>query len=173
MNRLIEKTMKTQTASKYVKLSGLVAPPALKKVPKHMRGDPRPYFEIEYWGFIVIDAKYKRFEAHCGCFGAESTYLVHCPWCPVKDHRTATIPLCTMQRVGTKRPLGFLVAWLREGYLWDSHAKHLEGRVLIKREQRIEARTWLEGKPEMAALLEQEKLWCGEAGKVEEPLLIV
>ena len=83
-----------------------------------------------------------------------------------------------MQRVGNKVPLGFLIAWLRDGCLWETHEKHLEARLLISRTDREEARTWLQGQAHLAELLEQEKIWSigtagyDAAGNVEEPLLI-
>ena len=77
-----------------------------------------------------------------------------------------------MKRVGSKRPLGFLIAWLRDGHLWESHATHLEGRLIIKFEHRKDARSWAEKQPHLAELLEQEKKWCGAMGTVEEPVQI-
>ena len=83
-----------------------------------------------------------------------------------------------MRRVGAKCPLGFLICWLRDGVFWETHIKHLETRILITREQRQEARTWLQGQPHLAELLKQEREWAhgtaayDAAGNVEEPLLI-
>ena len=84
-----------------------------------------------------------------------------------------------MQRVGAKLPLGLLVAWLREGHLWESHKKHMDGTAVISRDQRLEARAWLQGQPDMAALLKQEILWDKDklagydaAGNIEEPMVI-
>ena len=77
-----------------------------------------------------------------------------------------------------KKPLGFLIAWLREGILWDTHDKHMESRILIKRDDRVEARQWAHAQPHLADLLEQENKWSDgkarldAAGNIEEPLLI-
>ena len=143
-----------------------------KPVVKHMHGDPRPYFRIEHFGYIVLDEKNQRFEAQCGCIGSESAYTVEEPWLRVQDHSTDTQPVCRLHRIGSKRPLGFLIVWLREGYLWHSHAQHLEGRRTIRLADRRKARDWLEGQTGFEPLLEAEKKWCGDTGKVVEPLEI-
>ena len=57
---------------------------------------------------------------------------------------------------GEKKPLSFLIAWLRDGIFWDSHESHMEGRYLIKRDERVEARRWAHAQPHLADLLEQE-----------------
>ena len=173
MDRFIEKT----TALKKRPAPGVSKECAAKKLGKQCRGDSRPCFEVEHWGNIFIDIKYKRFEAQCSCIGADSDYLHHAPWCQQQDHRTPDGSRCSMQRVGAKSPLGFLVAWLREGFLWPDHKKHLDGRVVISREQRVAGREWLQGQPDFAELLKQEKKWAGgsagfdAAGNIEEPLL--
>ena len=83
---------------------------------------------------------------------------------------------CTVQRVGKFLPLGFLIAWLRDGVLWDAHESHLEGRLIITATECKEAREWAHGQPHLAALLEQEKAWADTsagfdaAGNIEEPL---
>ena len=173
MDRLIEKAsmiMATETMKKVTKKAL-----AAKKTAPHKHGDKRPCFPIQHWGYIFIDKKYRRFEAQCGCRGASSEYIIHAPECKVQDHRIVSGP-CTMQRVGKYLPLGFLIAWLRDGVLWDAHESHLEGRLIITAEECKDAREWAHGQPHLAALLEQEKAWADKsagfdaAGNIEEPL---
>ena len=178
MQRLVEKT-RCSLDKKWVRASAPSKEAAVAKSKYRRPGDNRPMFEIEHWGWIYIDHKYERFEAVCGCLGEELTpYQVPAPWCKVRDHRTHNGP-CKMQRVGAKQPLGLLVAWLRDGCLWESHEAHLEGTTAIERVQRLEARAWLQGQPDMAALLKQEKAWdkhklaaFDAAGNIEEPMEI-
>ena len=143
---------------------------ALRAEAKQSKDD----FKIENWGYIVLDRKNERFDAHCGCIGEESEYLIECNWCPVRDHSTPTMPVCRMNRKGAKRPLGLLVAWLQQGVFWESHAKHLEGRVCITYEERVVGRAWLKGQPDLRPVLDAERAWSEFAASeadVEEPLI--
>ena len=175
MQRLIRKTTESLKQPSYP----AKIPKIATKLARHRRGcsDSRPYFEIEHWGGIFIDKKHERFEAQCGCMGPHCPYIIHAPWCKIREHRTHNGP-CAMQRVGNKMPLGFLVAWLRDGCFWETHKQHLEARLLISRDDRQAARTWLQGQMHLAELLEQERISSiGTAGydadgRVEEPLLI-
>ena len=185
MQRLVEKT-RCSLDKKWVRASLPIkeAAVATSRCRRPGRpGDNRPVFEIEHWGWIFIDKNSERFEAVCSCMGEDLTpYKVHAPWCKVRDHRwdsAGKLVPCKKWVVASKFPLGLLVAWLRDGHLWESHEKHLTGAGLITREERIEARAWLQAQPDMAALLKQEIDWdvnrvvgYDAAGNIEEPATV-
>ena len=79
MDRLLKRTTESLDSQKKRPASGLTKECAAKKPGKHCRGDSRPCFEVEHWGSIFVDIKYKRFEAQCGCIGPESDYMHHAP----------------------------------------------------------------------------------------------
>ena len=150
---------------------GALAPPPLP-VPhapglRLGRGDVVPghldEFRIQHFGVIKIDLKRNSLNAHCSCLGQ--------PGQP-KDHRTALVPECRMNRAPQKRCLGLLVAWLQRGPFCEDRKAHVDmqrtcsGSLDLRRR----ARQWLEGQPELRPLLEFEaNALRAVVGSVEEP----
>jgi hypothetical protein len=121
-------------------------------------------FTIEALGSIRVNTHKKQFDAHCSCLGQETA-----PGIFNQDHRTAKTPVCTLNRMAAKKPLGFLLAWLRLGPIYTSRADHLdiskfEGFITIS--ERRNAREWLE--THAPELVEIEAAW-NEVETVIEP----
>ena len=66
-------------------------------------------------------------------------------------------------RVYTKRPLGYLVQWLRQGYCYENRNDHkLSAMVITFEDQRL-CRDWMRGQVALENLLKQEAEWLGLA----------
>ena len=120
----------------------------------------------QYIGSIKIDRRRKQFNAHCCMLGNGA----------LKDHRTATMAECRMNRRFASKPLGFLVQWLRQGFAYDSREDHRDSASIISMIERRECREWLQQEAEvddkmlMMLKLEAEWLdlhWTGVATVVE------
>jgi hypothetical protein len=114
-----------------VPMPAAVAAPMPAAAP-HQRLDE---YLIENIGMIKIDRKRGLLNAHCFCLG---------PPRHAKDHRTAKTPECRLNRNATKAPLGLHIAWLRIGHCFDSRKEHLDSLGIITRDEREEARQWLQ-----------------------------
>ena len=120
-----------------------------------------------------LNASDKQFDAHCSCLGPRGI-VPH-----AKDHTTPKVKACRMNRVAAKRPLGFLLAWLEQGFCFDNRREHYESRLIITLADRLRCRDWLEsqdanrlpGEVSLKILLEKEREWTG-GGKVDEPAAI-
>ena len=108
-------------------------------------------FRIETFGIIKIDRKHKSFNAYCSCLA------------PPCDHRTKTTPECRMNRVGRKKPVAFLVQWLRQGHCFSSRDEHLQSQGIIKPADELTCRHWLldPAQKHLRPLLEMEAAWSG------------
>lgn len=69
-------------------------------------GNPWPTFDVPGMGKLVFDEVARSFGAHCS---------LH--------------PTCRVNRVVAKRPIGYLVAWLRDGTRHTSRAGHFAARM--------------------------------------------
>ena len=118
---------------------------------KGMRTQHMDTFRIETFGIIKIDRKHKSCNAHCSC------RTPHC------DHRTETMPECRMNRKGHKKPVAFLVQWLRQGHCFSSHEEHLESQGIITTADELTCRHWLldPAQKDLRPLLELEAKWSG------------
>ena len=114
-------------------------------------------------GFIKLDRLRHQFNAHCCQLGGSKP----------KDHRTAATPACRCNRTALKKPLGFLIQWLRQSEAFDNRGEHRESEGLITLELRRECRDWLRGRPELEPLMIFEAVWNGLVWRgphtVEEP----
>ena len=122
--------------------------------PKAKSGDAQSLleFSIGTHGAIKVDLRRKQFNAHCNCLGQ--------PEAPAgKDHRTETTNECRTNSVAAKRPLAFLVAWLRLGFCFDNRSDHLAAKGIITNNDIEDARKWLQEQPELKDLLDYENLW--------------
>lgn len=113
-------------------------------------------------GVIKVDLLRKAFNAHCCQLGAPALH----------DHRTPTMNECRLHRVGTKKPLGYLVQWLRQGSAFDTRDDHKDSAELITPDERENCRQWLRDRPAYEDLLKYEAEWMGLAwngmGTVQE-----
>ena len=113
-------------------------------------------------GVIKVDLLRKAFSAHCCQLGAPALH----------DHRTATMQECRLHRVGTQKPLGYLVQWLRQGSAFDTRDDHKDSAMLITPDERENCRQWLRDRPAYEDLLKYEAEWNGLAwngmGTVQE-----
>ena len=64
-------------------------------------------FAIADIGYVKVDVRRRQFNAHCKHLGP-----------PRKVHRTPTCKECRKNVVSSKKPLGVLVQWLRQGDLF-------------------------------------------------------
>ena len=118
---------------------------------------------IETFGSIKIDRKRISLNAHCSCLGR--------PGDP-KDHRTERTPECRMNRSAKKAPIGFLIAWLRDGPACMGRLQHVaaQGRLGADLDIRQRARAWALTQPDLLPLLQYEAEAHGlEVGEVVEP----
>ena len=143
-------------------------PEALPAVPKAVLAVPKAKaapglvlekFEIEGYGHIKVDRRRHQFNAHCYCLGPGSSQAP-------KDHRTASMPECRMNRVAAKKPLAFLVQWLRQGNAYDTRVDHRDSHMLITKDDRQACRDWLLAQDELVEMLQLEAEWNEEPGLV-------
>ena len=104
-------------------------------------------------GTIKVDKIRKQFNAHCCQLGPPA----------IHDHRTRTTPECRLNRVATKRPLGYLIQWLRQSSAFHDREEHRLSAELITRADRDRCRQWLRETPELEDLMKQEAEWNGLA----------
>lgn len=104
-------------------------------------------------GTIKVDLKRSQFNAHCCELGGAGR----------KDHRTSTMKECRANRTSAKRPLGYLIQWLRQGCAYENREDHKLSSMLITYDDRVECRRWLREQAELLPLLRQEAEWLGLA----------
>ena len=100
-------------------------------------------------GVIKVDLVRKSFNAHCCQLGPPA----------IHDHRTPTMPECRLNRVGTKKPLGYLIQWLRQSSAFDDREEHKGSADLINRADRVRCREWLRGEPSLERIMQYEAEW--------------
>eukprot|EP00974_Lingulodinium_polyedra_P102596 9935118-Lingulodinium_polyedra.AAC.1 len=73
------------------------------------------------------------------------------------------MPECRMNRVGRKKPLAFLVQWLRQGPIFESREEHRDSQGIINKEDELRCRRWLlePAQKHLRPLLEVEAKWSG------------
>jgi hypothetical protein len=112
---------------------------------------------------IKIDRRRKQFNAHCGCLGPP----------PLIDHTTDRTDKCTLNRKAHKAPLGMLISWLRLGFCYTDRKDHYDAHAIITKEDREEARDWLNSCVALLPLLEYEAFILGiDIASVREPTSI-
>jgi hypothetical protein len=118
-------------------------------------GAPWSEWIIPGFGKVVYDEGERQLGAHCGC----------------REHRP-----CRINKVLAKRPLGYLVGWLRIGHLYPNHALHDAAKTqqnpgqVLDLAARLAARRFLEEDPLYANLLALEP--PPELGLPVEPLRV-
>jgi hypothetical protein len=106
-----------------------------------------------YIGFIKVDRLREQFNAHCCQLGPPGAH----------DHRTATTRECRINRMATKKPLGYLIQWLRQANAYDCRDDHRDSGLLISRAEQVTCRDWLRGQEALQPLLQHEAAWNGLA----------
>ena len=128
-------------------------PPKMGPLPGHLDQYAIDDADGSHIGIIKVDKVHKSFNAHCCQLGG----------CGCKDHRTPTVKECRLNRDHKKRPLGFLVQWLRQGYCYENRNDHkLSVMVITSEDQRL-CRDWMHRQVALENLLKQEAEWLGLA----------
>lgn len=108
-------------------------------------------------GFLVYDVTGRKFDAHCGC----------------RSHRG--LPKCHIHRVISKRPLGYLIAWLIAGREEQSRGEHFAMRLErgdddpVGFAARVQARALAKSQSSLAMFFELEAVYQPQRGDGEEP----
>ena len=131
----------------------IAPPPKIGQIPGHLDSYAIDDADGVHIGIIKVDKKHKSFNAHCCQLGGASC----------NDHRTLTVKECRLNRVYSKRLLGFLVQWLRQGHCYANREDHKLSTMVITPEDQRDCREWLRGQPALENLLVQEAEWLGLA----------
>ena len=124
-------------------------PPKIGQIPGHLDSYAIDDADGVHIGIIKVDKKHKSFNAHCCQLGGADC----------RDHRTLSVKECRLNRVYSKRLLGFLVQWLRQGHCYVNREDHKLSTMVISPEDQRECREWLRAQPALENLLVQEAEW--------------
>ena len=106
-------------------------------------------------GSIKIDRIRYQFNAHCCQLGPPH----------IQDHRTLQGTPCRLNRVAAKKPLGFLIQWLRDSEAYANRKLHKDSQMMISAADCSRCREWLQvaaqTDPQLEKLLRCEAEFLG------------